>query len=131
MCIERAFGMPKGRWRVLLKRVDVHLRNVPDLVSTCLVLHNMCIIFRDNFWKNEWLEEATDEVQVGMTHNIGASTSSSERMVVANHALQSLAGINDNARESLEYGKQEAAMEFEIAMGTSGKTAKELSARRN
>ena len=131
MCIERAFGMLKGRWRVLLKRVDVHLRNVPDLVSTCLVLHNMCIIFGDNFWKNEWLEEATDEVQVGMTHNIGASTSSSERMAVANHALQSLAGIDDNARESLEYVKQEAAMEFEIAMGTGGKTAKELSARRN
>lgn len=131
MCIERAFGMLKGRWRVLLKRVDVHLRNVPDLVSTCLVLHNMSIIFGDNFWKNEWLEEATDEVQVGMTHNIGANTSSSERMVVANHALQSLAGINDNARKSLEYGKQEAAMEFEIAMGTGGNTAKELSARRN
>ena len=55
MCIERASGMLKGRWRILLKRVDMHLRNVPDLVSTCLVLHNICIISGDNFWKNEWV----------------------------------------------------------------------------
>ena len=91
----------------------------------------MCIIFGDNFWKNEWMQEATDEVHTGMSHNIGASTSTNERMVVANHALQSLAGIDENAQESLEYIKQEAAMEFEIAMGTGGKTAKELCARRN
>ena len=47
MCVERAFGMLKGRWRILLKKADVQLKNVPDLVSTCLVLHNMCIIFCD------------------------------------------------------------------------------------
>ena len=49
MCVERAFGMLKGRWRILLKRVDVHLKNVPELVSTCLVLHNICMIFGDSF----------------------------------------------------------------------------------
>ena len=131
MCIERDFGMLKGRWRILLKRVDVHLKNVPNLVSTCLILHNMCNIFGDTFWKNEWMEEATDEFQTEMAHNIGTSTSSNERMAVATDALQSLAGIDENARESLEYIQQEAAMEYEIAMGTLGKTSKELSARRN
>ena len=49
MCIERAFGM--GRWTILLKMIDVHLKNVPKLVSTCFVLHNMCIIFGDDFSK--------------------------------------------------------------------------------
>ena len=44
MCIERAIGMLKGRWRILLKMIDVHLKNVPDLVSTCLVLHKICIV---------------------------------------------------------------------------------------
>jgi hypothetical protein len=131
MCVERAFGMLKGRWRILLKRIDVHLRNVPDLVSTCLVLHNMCIIFGDSFWRNEWMLEATNEVQTGISQNIGASTSSMERMAVAKHALQSLAALDENARESLEYAKQEAAMQFEVAMGTCGKSPKELSARRN
>lgn len=44
MCIEQTFRMLKGRWRILLKRVDVNLRNVPDLVSTYLDLHNMSMI---------------------------------------------------------------------------------------
>jgi hypothetical protein len=42
-----------------------------------------------------------------------------------------MASINDNSRETLEYIKQEAAMKFEIAMDTGGKTFKELVARRN
>lgn len=64
MCIERAFGMLTGN--ILLKRVDVHLKNVHELMNTCLVLHNMCIIFWDDFWKNEWLQEATNEVHNGL-----------------------------------------------------------------
>ncbi|MBC8083259.1 MAG: aldehyde dehydrogenase family protein [Hymenobacter sp.] len=60
MCIERAFGMLKGRWRILLKRVDMQLKNVPEMVSACLVLHNICIIFGDSFWRTEWVQEATD-----------------------------------------------------------------------
>ena len=131
MCIERAFGMLKGRWRILLKRVDVHLRNVPDLVSMCLLLHNICIIFGDSFWKNEWLQEATDEIHDAFANGTASSASGQERMAVANNALHTLAGIDDSSRETLEYFKQECAREFEIAMSTGGKTAKELSARRN
>jgi len=36
MVIERVFGMLKGRWRILLKRVDTPLRHVPNLIITCL-----------------------------------------------------------------------------------------------
>lgn len=131
MCIERAFGMLKGRWRILLKRVDVHLKNVPKLVSTCLVLHNICIIFGDSFWKTEWMQEATDKVHNGLSAGKLVGTSTQERLAVANHALHSLASIDDNYRETLEYIKQECAKDFQIAMGTGGKTSKELCARRN
>ena len=131
MCVERAFGMLKGRWRILLKRVDVHLKNVPDLVSTCLVLHNMCIIFGDTFWREEWMREATEEVHNGLAIPKMPSSSMCERMAVANLALHSLAGIDDQTRETLEYIKQEDAREFEITMSTAGKSFKELSARRN
>ena len=47
------------------------------------------------------------------------------------HCIYSLAGIDDNSRETLEYIKQEAAIEFEIAMGTGGKSFKEFSTIRN
>lgn len=131
MCIERAFGMLKGRWRILLKRVDVKLKNMPELVSTCLVLHNMCIILGDNFWKTEWLQEASDEVHNGLSFMTPSGPARQEKLAVANHALHSLAGIEDNSRETLKYFKQEIAREFQISMTTGGKTAKELSARRN
>jgi hypothetical protein len=104
----------------------VHLKNVHDLVLTCLVLHNMCIIFGD-----EWLREVTDEVHNGLKIHIISGSSMRERMTVANLALHSLAGNDDNSRETLEYIKQEDAMTFQIAIGTAGKTFKELSARRN
>ena len=123
--------MLKGRWRILLKRVDVHLKNVPDLVLTCLMLHNMCIIFGDEFWRQEWMQEATEEVHNGLAIPNIPGSSMRERMAVANLALHSLAGIDDNSRETLEFIKQEDASTMEIAMGTAGKLFKELSARRN
>ena len=110
MCVERAFGMLKGRWRILLKRVDVHLKNVPDLVLTCLVLHNMCIIFGDTFWREEWMREASDEVHNGLAIPNVPGQSIQERRAVANLALHSLAGIDDTSRETLEFIKQEDAM---------------------
>jgi hypothetical protein len=51
MAVERAFGMLKGRWRILLKRIDMPLQNVPVVVEACICLYNMCIIHRDDFDK--------------------------------------------------------------------------------
>ena len=131
MCVERAFGILKGRWRILLKRIDLHLKNVPELVSACLVLHNICIIFGDDFWKAEWMQEATDTVHDGLAQTRGTRQTANERLAVANHALHTLSGIEENSRDTLEYISQEAAREFQNSMSANGKTFKELCARRN
>ena len=62
MCVERAFGILKGRWRVIQKRADVPLRSIADIVSTCIVLHNLCIITKDKF-DTIWIEEAEVELK--------------------------------------------------------------------
>ncbi|MCO5572949.1 hypothetical protein L7F22_026711 [Adiantum nelumboides] len=62
MPVERAFGMLKARWRILLKRYDMQLHNVPKMVRTCLVLHNMCIIHADAF-DDRWVREAQGELE--------------------------------------------------------------------
>ena len=131
MCVERTFSMLKGRWRILLKMIDVYLKNVPDLVAIYLVLHNMCIIFGDNFWKEEWLREAINDVDNGLAIPNVPGSAMRKRLVVANLALHSLAGIDENSRETLEDIKQENARKFEVAMGTSDKTLKELFVKRN
>ena len=53
MVIENAFGRLKEWWRCLLKRLDFKLENVPHVVATCVVLHNMCKIFGDHC-SEEW-----------------------------------------------------------------------------
>lgn len=77
------------------------------------------------------MREATDEVHNGLAIERIMDVSMQERLVVVNLTLHSLASIDDNSRETLEYIKQEAAIKFEITMGTGGKTFKELMARIN
>ena len=40
--VERAFGILKARWRILLKRLDNRFENMPEVVLSCCILHNFC-----------------------------------------------------------------------------------------
>ena len=55
--VENAFGRLKARWRQLLKPNDMLTVNVPNLVTACCVLHNICEIHGEAFDDN-WLEKA-------------------------------------------------------------------------
>ena len=70
MAVERAFGCLKGRWRILLKRIDVPLVNIPDLVSACICLHNLCIIHGDGF-NMRWAQEAHTDLRNSTNQNFG------------------------------------------------------------
>ena len=61
MCVERAFGILKGRWRIIMRRSDISLRHMTDIVATCIILHNICTIRKDKF-DIEWIEEAEREL---------------------------------------------------------------------
>ncbi|KAJ0055105.1 hypothetical protein NL108_009852 [Boleophthalmus pectinirostris] len=62
-CVEMAFGRVKARWRILLKRNDLHYTFCPYLVITCCALHNFCE--REKEPGNlRWMQEAAQiEVQ--------------------------------------------------------------------
>ena len=57
MCVERAFGILKGRWRVIMKRCEILLQNMPDIVATCVVLHNLYIVKKEGI-EEDWIVEA-------------------------------------------------------------------------
>eukprot|EP00794_Sanderia_malayensis_P002277 gene2277-2621_t len=40
--IERAFAMLKGRWRILLGKLQLEPSSAADVVTTCTVLRNIC-----------------------------------------------------------------------------------------
>ena len=57
--VEHAYGRLKGRWRCLLKRLDISVEDVPIVVAACCVLHNICEKNGDRF-DEEWLEDGGD-----------------------------------------------------------------------
>jgi hypothetical protein len=61
MCVERAFGILKGRWRIIMRRADILLRYMTDVVCTCIILYNMYTIGKDKF-DMEWIEKAEKEL---------------------------------------------------------------------
>ena len=70
------------------------------------------------------MHEASDEVHNGLTFRRVPGASTQEKLAVANHALHSLASIEDKSRETFEYIKHEVAREFHITMDTRGKNLK-------
>lgn len=47
--VERAFGILKARYRILLKRLDSQITNVSDVIIACVVLHNFCQSQNDQY----------------------------------------------------------------------------------
>uniref|UniRef100_H3A810 DDE Tnp4 domain-containing protein n=1 Tax=Latimeria chalumnae TaxID=7897 RepID=H3A810_LATCH len=56
LVIEDAFRRLKGRWRILLKRMEMDYRKVPLLVATCCILHNFCESQHEVFMQ-AWIQD--------------------------------------------------------------------------
>lgn len=74
--VERAFGILKARWRILLKRLDNKFCNIPEVILTCCILHNFCQQAGEEFDDDEVLQriialEREGEVQINMLQNGG------------------------------------------------------------
>uniref|UniRef100_A0A3B4B831 DDE Tnp4 domain-containing protein n=1 Tax=Periophthalmus magnuspinnatus TaxID=409849 RepID=A0A3B4B831_9GOBI len=61
MTVEWAFGRLKGRWRCLLKRCDVHISFVNQIISACCILHNYCEIANEE-WEDEDIVDDVDDL---------------------------------------------------------------------
>ena len=60
MVVENAFRRLKGRWRCLLKCLDMQVDNATTAVGACIVLHNICELFGD-YCVEEWEQINPDE----------------------------------------------------------------------
>jgi hypothetical protein len=109
MAMERTFGILKGRWRILLKQIDMPLKHIPDLVTACICLHNLCIIYGNNF-DMKWVEEVEKLLEAERNDHFGQLKSvdifhSALEGIQLMRELQGLQGIrtipeeNDNEEE--------------------------------
>jgi len=73
--IERAFGQLVRRFGILWKPIELDVENVPLVVTTCAILHNICI--------NRWIANGRpgsssygpdSASQIGVTHSTGHET---------------------------------------------------------
>ena len=77
MVVENAFGRLKGRWRRLLKKIDMAIENVPTVIAACCILHNLCEIHEETF-NDHWLQaHATEYEQPPTQHHPTSSDNSS------------------------------------------------------
>ena len=75
---EHAFGLIKGRWRVLLKRLDEDHKRTPDTIVACCVLHNICIM------RNEEFDGGHDDSDEDENHSdVGAPTQAARGVLQA------------------------------------------------
>lgn len=44
---EHAYGMLKGRWQLLYKKVDCNKKNIKRIIMCGITLHNICIHVND------------------------------------------------------------------------------------
>lgn len=54
--MERALGILKGRWHIIMRIIDKPLQHMTDVVVTYIVLHNISTIGKNKF-DIEWIEE--------------------------------------------------------------------------
>ena len=54
---KNTFGVTKGRWRVLLKRLDEDTDRILDTSIVCCVLHNICVLWGDELDINDSNED--------------------------------------------------------------------------
>ena len=54
--VDIAFGRLKAQWRRLSKKIDMHIKHIPNVILSCCVLHNVCEIHNDTF-NEEWLQD--------------------------------------------------------------------------
>ena len=66
MVVESAIGRLKGQWRCILKRIDLHVSNIPHLVAACVTLHNICEISGDHCLP-EWIVDDNAPWQANLT----------------------------------------------------------------
>jgi hypothetical protein len=55
------FGILKNKWRSIMKRPEVPLKNMNDIVAACIVLHNICIVNNEGI-KEYWIIEAESKL---------------------------------------------------------------------
>ena len=57
--VENGYGRFKARWRRLMKRNDMKIENIPNVITAACILHNICEVHGETF-NDSWLREVEE-----------------------------------------------------------------------
>ena len=69
----------------MLKRMDFKLEYIPHVVSACIVLHNMCELYGDNFLEEWTAHPSTDSITPPAPSSTGSTVASDIRDAIMQH----------------------------------------------
>ena len=87
MVVENSIGRLKGRWRILMKRIEARLSNVPNIIAACCILHNVCEAAGEGF-DEQWLDDGNEcniHVLQNENPNIEQRMGSATRLAITNY----------------------------------------------
>ena len=62
--VENAFGRLKVRFQCIAKRIDTSLEHTINIVTTCCILHNFCILSNQRFLGAVYMESSNSAKRV-------------------------------------------------------------------
>ena len=83
--VENAFGRLKARWRRLIKQNDMEVQHVPNVVTACCILHNICEIHGSQFVES-WMDDSSSQTQP--TPSATTAVTSSQSRDIRNTLVQ-------------------------------------------
>ncbi|CAI5464413.1 unnamed protein product [Closterium sp. Yama58-4] len=106
-CIEKgtavgkdAIGRLKGRWRILLRRAEGKLHELPRLVGACCALHNF-LEHKGEAFDPEWAHEAFDDYVPAKQADDESPAAVAERDALAHGMFQAVHGWEGHAANAL------------------------------
>ena len=92
VAVEMAFGRLKGRWRMLMKRMDIAHIFAPQVIVACCALHNIVERNNDLFFTH-WLEDVlqTEVIYQQPPPNVNRSRDTPIATDIRNHLKEYLA----------------------------------------
>ncbi|CAI5464531.1 unnamed protein product [Closterium sp. Yama58-4] len=95
-----AIGRLKGRWRILLRRAEGKLHELPRLVGACCALHNF-LEQKGEAFDSEWAYEAFDDFVPAKRADEESPAAVAERDALAHGMFQAVHGWEGDAANTL------------------------------
>ena len=98
--VENAFGRLKARWRRLMMKNDINIKNVHHVIAACCVLHNLCEI-NGEFFDDNWISGDENELQQPAVQAPAGAHALPKPLAIRDALVRSFVNHNDRTTQNM------------------------------